>query len=141
MTRRLTLPNVKGKAEDELTSKSKGVNTDQDRAYSLKQSDYIPAILSANTSARMGFGFSFPVSMEQGRSRAACYVQEGDSAGWAVKIAGKMNGDARKYRIDADGRFASYPIIAELDSTHRSTHRRLKQLEPITIYHTFLKFF
>lgn len=70
------------------------------------------------------------------------YVQEGDSASWAAKIAEKMSGDARKYRIAAGScGFASCPIIAELDSTHRSTHRRLKQLEPITIYHTFLKFF
>jgi hypothetical protein len=69
------------------------------------------------------------------------YVQEGDSAGWVLKIAEKMDGDTRKYRIDAGGRFASCPIIPELDSTHRSNHRRLKQLEPITIYHTFLKFF
>jgi hypothetical protein len=69
------------------------------------------------------------------------YIQEGDSASWAVKIAKKMNADARKYRIDAGGRFASCAIIAELDSTHRSAHRRLKPLEPITIYHTFLKFF
>lgn len=69
------------------------------------------------------------------------YIQEGDSAGWAVKIAEKMNTGARKCHIGAGGKFASCTIIAELDSTHRSVHRRLKQLQPITIYHTLLRFF
>jgi hypothetical protein len=67
------------------------------------------------------------------------YVQEDTSADWAAKIAEKMNGDAHVYRIIAGGEFAAFPT-AELDSTHRSAHRRLKNLEPITIHHTLLMF-
>lgn len=69
------------------------------------------------------------------------YVQEDASANWVAKIAEKMNEDAKEYCVAVGGEFVSFPIVAGLDSTHRSVHRRLKNLEPITIYHTFLKFF
>jgi hypothetical protein len=68
------------------------------------------------------------------------YVQEDDSANWAAKIAEKINGDARNSRVTAGGEFTAFPIIAGLDSTFRSTHRRLKHLQPITIYQTLLRF-
>jgi hypothetical protein len=68
------------------------------------------------------------------------YVQEGTSGNWAAKIAEKINGDVRTYRVIAGGEFAAFPVTAELDSTHRSAHRRSKHLEPITIHHTLLMF-
>jgi hypothetical protein len=68
------------------------------------------------------------------------YVQEDALVNWAAKIAEKMNGATRKYHIGAGGEFAAFPIVSGLDSTHRSVHRRLKDLEPITIYHTLLRF-
>jgi hypothetical protein len=69
------------------------------------------------------------------------YVQEDTAANWVAKIAKKMNGAIKQYRVTAGGEFTSFPIAAGLASTHRSVHRRLKKLEPITIYHTFLEFF
>lgn len=68
------------------------------------------------------------------------YVQEDTAESWAAKIAEKINGDAGTYRVSAGGEFASFRIVAGLDPTHRSVHRRLKHLEPITIYHTLLEF-
>jgi hypothetical protein len=68
------------------------------------------------------------------------YVQEDACESWAAKIGEKLNGDPRKYHVSTGGDFASFTIVAGLDATHRSVHRRLKDLEPITIYHTFLTF-
>jgi hypothetical protein len=69
------------------------------------------------------------------------YVQEDTSENWAAKIAEAVNENALKYRVSEGGGFIAVGVIAGLDSTHRSCHRRLRNLEPITIHHTLLKFF
>ena len=68
------------------------------------------------------------------------YVQKDACESWAAKVGKKLNEEARKHHVSTGGDFASFTIVAGLGSTHRSVHQRLKGLEPITIYHTFLIF-
>lgn len=68
------------------------------------------------------------------------YVQVGETRDWAGKIGKKLCGDRGKYRMRGDGDFRAQNLIPALDSTYCSKHDRRGVGEPITIFHTFLRF-
>lgn len=68
------------------------------------------------------------------------YVQVGEPRDWADKIEKKLCGSRAKYRVRDDGDFRRESLTPALDSTYRSRHDRPTVGEPITIFHTFLRF-
>ena len=68
------------------------------------------------------------------------YVQMGGSADWADKIGSRLNGDCGRYKVTGGGAFRQHHLTPLLESTYRSQHNRRSTGNPITIFHTFLRF-
>jgi hypothetical protein len=68
------------------------------------------------------------------------YVQSESLTHWSEKIGRKLHPDAPgKHQLTADGTWAGFPLIAELEQTYATRHTR-PTLGIITIYHTLLDF-
>ena len=68
------------------------------------------------------------------------YVQTGEPHDWGEKIEKTLRVNRGKYSIRDDGDFRRQNLAPALDSTYRSKHDRPAVGEPITIFHTFLRF-
>lgn len=67
------------------------------------------------------------------------YVQRDSASFWNMKIEAALS-DRKKFDLVEGGRFSPIVMVPSLKSMHRSIHRRSKGLDPITVYHTLLKF-
>ncbi len=68
------------------------------------------------------------------------YVQSESPTHWAERIGRKLHPDAPgNHRLTADGAWAGFPLIAELEHTYATRHTR-PTLGNIAIYHTLLDF-
>jgi hypothetical protein len=68
------------------------------------------------------------------------YMQADDEETWAGEIEQQLNQSPQAYSLQETGRWRREPIIAELQHTYLSTHRRGRGHRPIDIYHTLLRF-
>lgn len=68
------------------------------------------------------------------------YVQSGEPCGWAEKIGKRLSTEPKTYRVRDDGHFLRHELTPALDCTYCSKHDRHGIGEPITVFHTFLRF-
>lgn len=68
------------------------------------------------------------------------YVQTGKARDWAEEIQKKLRANREMFRVRNGGDFRQQKLASTLESTYRSEHERPTVGEPITIFHTFLRF-
>jgi hypothetical protein len=68
------------------------------------------------------------------------YVQQHDEDTWATRLETAIANDITVYRITSDGGWVCNPPIAEFPHTYVTCHNRGKDLVPIRLYHSLLRF-
>jgi len=69
------------------------------------------------------------------------YVQSGDPRDWADRIGTALTQSANSYGVLPESPWRHQAIIAGLQHTYRSGHRRVPPARAIELYHTLLAFF